>query len=99
MSKKDYILSLMKLFPDADENNIKVWFKQPKVNDIIRNIKLIKKLGYNKIYYTTVIDKNNMVKKIENDFKVIIYDHNDAIIECLKIKDYNLLKIIEKGLI
>lgn len=86
------------LFAESNNNNIRISHLQPTTSEMIKQINYIKMLGYNKIYYTCNIEKNKIIQRVEKDLNVKIYDKKDAIIECLKKRKYNLLKIVEQGI-
>lgn len=86
------------LFSESNINNIRIHTEQPNTSDIIKEINYVRMLGYNKLYFTCNIKKNNIISRVEKDLNVKIYGHNDAIAECLKKRKYKLLDFIEGGI-
>jgi len=98
VNEREYIRVLKILYDGANDYTIKVWSKEPSYSNIQRIIRLVKSYGYNQIYYTCRFSDKDMVKRLEENNHINIYDVDDAIKKCQEIDRLDLLKIIEKGI-
>jgi ribosomal protein S8 len=98
MKKKNYIEAIQSIFGDASPDNIRVCFKMPTYQNLIRGIEYVSRQGYNNIYFTCFVKKDTFLKSLERKFNITVVDQHDSILKCIELKKYDLLDYIQDGI-
>ena len=92
-------MALMQLYKGkATGDTIKVWFKQPKYTDIIREVRLTKNRGYDYLFFTCDLEKDTFFETIQVKQDICIVDQYMAKMKAIEVKRYDLLDDLENGI-